>query len=67
MPQASHLQPEPTYLDMQALVGITKHIGGFEATDTLLALCHVEAAHEVLLGQPHCSSITSAQLRGILE
>lgn len=36
------------FLDMQAEVGITKHMGGFEATDELLALCHVEEAREVL-------------------
>ncbi len=36
------------YLDMQAYVGITKHIGGRAATDELLALCHVENAREVL-------------------
>jgi SAM-dependent methyltransferase len=36
------------FLDMQAHVGITKHMGGFEATDELLALCHVEEAREVL-------------------
>ncbi len=36
------------YLDMQAYVGITKHIGGRAATDKLLALCHIEKAHEVL-------------------
>ena len=36
------------YLDMQAYVGITKHIGGREATDELLALCHIEKAREVL-------------------
>jgi arsenite methyltransferase len=36
------------YLDMQAYVGITKHNGGREATDELLALCHIEHAHEVL-------------------
>src|SRR5512143_2566697 len=36
------------YLDMQAYVGITKHIGGREATDELLALCQIEQAHEVL-------------------
>lgn len=36
------------YLDMQAYVGITKHIGGREATDEILALCHIENAHEVL-------------------
>ncbi len=34
---------------MQAYVGITKHIGGREATDELLALCQIEQAHEVLL------------------
>ena len=36
------------YLDMQAEVGITKHVGGYAATDELLALCHVEDAKEVL-------------------
>jgi arsenite methyltransferase len=36
------------YLDMQAEVGITKHVGGFSATDELLSLCHVEDAKEVL-------------------
>ena len=36
------------YLDMQAYVGITKHNGGRAATDELLALCHIEHAHEVL-------------------
>ncbi len=37
------------YLDMQAYVGITKHIGGRKATDALLSLCHVENAREVLI------------------
>lgn len=37
-----------SFLDMQAAVGITKHPGGYAATDELLALCHVEQAHEVL-------------------
>jgi hypothetical protein len=32
-------QQEPAYLDVQAQVGITKHIGGFEATDELLGCC----------------------------
>jgi arsenite methyltransferase len=36
------------YLDMQAYVGITKHNGGFEATNALLSLCHIEDAQEVL-------------------
>lgn len=30
--------------------GITKHTGGLEATRELLALCHVQDAHEVLDG-----------------
>jgi arsenite methyltransferase len=37
------------YLDMQAYVGITKHIGGRAATDELLALCHIARAREVLV------------------
>jgi arsenite methyltransferase len=41
-------QPDSQYLDMQAEVGITKHIGGFAATDELLSRCHVENAREVL-------------------
>ncbi|MDH4138152.1 MAG: class I SAM-dependent methyltransferase [Anaerolineae bacterium] len=36
------------YLDVQAYVGITKHNGGFEATNELLSLCHIEGAWEVL-------------------
>ena len=36
------------FLDMQAEVGVTKHIGGFEATNELLSLCHIEGAREVL-------------------
>ena len=36
------------YLDMQAYVGITKHIGGRAATDELVALCQIETAREVM-------------------
>ena len=36
------------FLDMQADVGVTKHIGGFEATNELLSLCHIEDARQVL-------------------
>jgi SAM-dependent methyltransferase len=39
---------EPTYLDIQAEVGISKHMGGYEATDRLYRLCHLEEAQEVL-------------------
>jgi len=41
-------QSEAKFLDMQAHVGISKHVGGLEATNELLALCHIEAAREVL-------------------
>jgi ubiquinone/menaquinone biosynthesis C-methylase UbiE len=37
-----------SFLDMQASVGITKHIGGYAATDELISLCHIDQAHEVL-------------------
>ncbi len=36
------------FLDMQAHVGVTKHMGGFEATNELFSLCHIEDAHTVL-------------------
>jgi ubiquinone/menaquinone biosynthesis C-methylase UbiE len=36
------------YLEFQAIVGITKHMGGLGATRELLALCHAGEAHEVL-------------------
>jgi SAM-dependent methyltransferase len=39
---------ELSFLDMQGEIGITKHIGGFAATDDLLALCHIQEACEVL-------------------
>jgi ubiquinone/menaquinone biosynthesis C-methylase UbiE len=41
-------QPGVKYLDFQAEVGITKHVGGYVATDELLSLCHIDDAREVL-------------------
>jgi ubiquinone/menaquinone biosynthesis C-methylase UbiE len=38
----------PTYLDIQAAAGITKHMGGYPATDALYSLCRLEEAQEVL-------------------
>jgi arsenite methyltransferase len=38
----------PTYLDIQAVAGITKHMGGYTATDALHRLCHLEEAQKVL-------------------
>jgi arsenite methyltransferase len=48
MPAIKNLQPSVTYLEFQAEVGITKHVGGFAATDELLSLSHIEGAKEVL-------------------
>jgi ubiquinone/menaquinone biosynthesis C-methylase UbiE len=39
---------EPTYLDIQAEVGISKHMEGRSATDILHTLLHLETAEEVL-------------------
>jgi ubiquinone/menaquinone biosynthesis C-methylase UbiE len=39
---------DTTYLDIQAEVGISKHMGGFEATNELHGMCHIETAEEVL-------------------
>lgn len=39
---------KPTYLDVQATVGISKHMGGYTATDELHDLCHLDQAQEVL-------------------
>ena len=39
---------DATYLDVQAMVGISKHMGGYTATDALHRLCHVGEAAEVL-------------------
>jgi SAM-dependent methyltransferase len=41
-------KPDPSYLDMQAEIGITKHNGGYPATDRLLDMCEARGAREVL-------------------
>ena len=38
---------EPTYLDIQAAAGATKHSGGYAATDELHRLCHLDEAQGV--------------------
>jgi hypothetical protein len=51
------------YLDMQAYVGITKHNGGFGATDELLSLCHIKEAQEALwVEEPSPEIVTRARL-----
>jgi SAM-dependent methyltransferase len=39
---------QPSYLDVQAAIGITKHNGGYPATERLLEMCHARRAREVL-------------------
>lgn len=41
-------QSDTRFLDMQGSLGISKHSGGFEATNELLSLCHIGEAREVL-------------------
>jgi arsenite methyltransferase len=48
MTAQKNAQADIQFLDMQAEVGVTKHIGGFEATNELLSLCHIEGAREAL-------------------
>jgi len=48
MTTKKNAQSDIKFLDMQAYVGITKHIGGIEATNELLSLCHIGDAQEVL-------------------
>lgn len=42
-------QLKDPYFDLQAELGVTKHLGGLEATRELLALCHVATAARVLV------------------
>lgn len=39
---------EPTFFDFAAEVGLTKHIGGIEATEALIELCHIGQGSYVL-------------------
>jgi cyclopropane fatty-acyl-phospholipid synthase-like methyltransferase len=48
MATEANTQSSLNYLDFQAYVGITKHNGGFAATNELLSLCHIGDAQEVL-------------------
>lgn len=61
-----------SFLDMQAHVGITVHIGGLPTTRTLLALCHVEDAREILevgcgigVGPVHAAKAYGCRVVGI--
>ena len=42
------MKDQPTFFDFAAEVGLTKHIGGVEATDSLVKLCHISKDSYVL-------------------
>jgi ubiquinone/menaquinone biosynthesis C-methylase UbiE len=42
------MEKEPTFFDFAAYVGLTKHLGGVEATEELIELCHIDAGKYVL-------------------
>ena len=42
------MENEPTFFDFAAEVGLTKHIGGVEATEALVELCHIAEGSYVL-------------------
>ena len=42
------MENEPTFFDFAAEVGLTKHIGGVEATEALMELCHIGQGKYVL-------------------
>lgn len=42
------MKEEPGFFDFAAEVGLTKHIGGVEATDALIELCHISEGSYVL-------------------
>lgn len=42
------MKDQPGFFDFAAEVGLTKHIGGVEATDTLLQLCHIHKDSYIL-------------------
>ena len=61
-----------SFLDMQAYIGISKHIGGLPATSTLLSLCHAEQAREILdvgcgigVGPAHAARTCDCRVVGV--
>lgn len=40
--------PELSYFELQAYIGTTKHLGGFETTKALIELCHIDKDTYVL-------------------
>jgi hypothetical protein len=49
-------QTDATFLDMQADAGVTKHIGGFEATETTAEIdCHKHTTNPGCHQTRHCA------------
>jgi SAM-dependent methyltransferase len=46
--QVNTKEDQPSFFDFAAEVGLTKHIGGNEATDLLVELCHIDETKYVL-------------------
>lgn len=42
-------EPQDSYFEVQASWGMTKHMGGFEATEQLAELCHIDQDKHVLV------------------
>lgn len=42
------MENQPTFFDFAAEVGLTKHLGGIEATEALIELCHIGKGKYVL-------------------
>jgi arsenite methyltransferase len=40
--------PEISYFELQAYMGTTKHMGGFQSTEELIELCHIDGSKYVL-------------------
>ena len=43
------MEPRDSYFEVQASLGITKHMGGFKATEKLVELCHITRDKYVLV------------------
>ena len=41
-------EPEPSYFEVQAYWGVTKHFGGLKATRELVELCHIDKNKYIL-------------------
>ena len=48
LPREESEDPELSYFELQAYVGTTKHMGGFETTKALIELCHINKDTYVL-------------------